>query len=248
MKQILKNAALCIVLSLLVAMFCIPAQAIGDPTNGQTVISSGSVGQGTGKQTTLVNFTASDLCGFEAIGNTSDPIFKSSAAWNANVLYTWLNSAEAETGIRGTLSNPSILQGASTLSVQLLAQYTKATTYKATLRLEGVDKAGAPLSLVATATASSANWQTVTFDISAFVENANLEVPCTVTVLTTSEAEEEEFVLWVHSIYTSSIETYPEYLLPVAAAACGFIVGFALFFVIYRATCKRNRRPRWEER
>ena len=248
MKRFVKMTALCILMTLLVAALCIPTQAIGDPTNGQTVISSGSVGQGTGKQTTLVNFTASDLCGFEAIGNTSDPTFKSSAAWNSNVLYTWVNSAEAETGIRGTLSNPSILQGASTLSVQLLAQYTKTTTYQATLRIEGVDKAGAPLVLVATTSASSASWQTVTFDISAFVENANLEAPCTLTVLTSSQAEEEEFVLWVHSIYTSSMEAYPEYLLPVAAAACGFIVGFALFFVIYRATCKRNRRPRWEER
>ena len=248
MTRFVKMTALCIVMTLLVAVLCIPAQAIGDPTNSQTIISSGSVGQGTGKQTTLVNFTASDLCGFEAIGNTSDPTFKSSAAWNANVLYTWINSAEAETGIRGTLSNPTVLQGASTLSVQILAQYTKTTTYQATLRLEGVDKNGAPLVMEATTAASSASWQTVTFDISAFVASANLEVPCTVTVLTSSEAEEEEFVLWVHSIYTSSMNTYPEYVLPIAAAACGFVVGFALFFVIYRATCKRNRRPRWEER
>jgi branched-chain amino acid transport system permease protein len=33
----------------------------------------------------------------------------------------------------------------------------------------------------------------------------------------------------------------------IAAAACGFAVGFALFFVIYRTTSKKNRRPRWEE-
>ncbi len=248
MKRFVKVAALCIVLSLFAALFCVPAQALGTPTDTKTIVSSGSVGKGSGKQTTLVDFTTSDLCGFDAIGNTAEPTFKSSAAWNANVLYTWINSAEAETGICGTLATASVLQGASTLSVRLLAQYTKTANYTVTLRLEGVDKTGAPLVLEAATLANSANWQTVTFDISAFVASANPESPCTVTLLTSSDAEAEEFVLWVHSLYTSSPETFPEFIIPVAVAVCGFILGFVLFFVIYRATCKRNRRPRWEER
>ena len=248
MKRFAKTVALCIVLSLVVALFCVPAQALGTPTDTKTIVGSGSVGAGTGKQTTLVDFTASDLCGFDAIGNTAEPTFKSSAAWNANVLYTWINSAEAETGICGTLATASVLQDASTLSVRLLAQYTKTANYTVTLRLQGVDKTGAPLVLEATTLANSANWQTVTFDISAFVASANLESPCTVTVLTSSNAEAEEFVLWVHSLYTSSVDAFPEFIIPVAAAACGFVLGFVLFFVIYRATCKQNRRPRWEER
>ena len=248
MKRFVKVAALCIVLSLFAALFCVPAQALGTPTNKKTIVSSGSVGAGSGKQTTLVDFTDSDLCGFDALGNTAEPTFKSSAAWNANVLYTWINSAEAETGICGTLATASVLQGASTLSVRLLAQYTKTANYTVTLRLEGVDKTGAPLVLEAAALANSANWQTVTFDISAFVASANPEAPCTVTLLTSSDAEAEEFVLWVHSLYTSSPEAFPEFIIPVAVAVCGFVLGFVLFFVIYRATCKRNRRPRWEER
>lgn len=248
MKRFAKTVALCIVLSLVVALFCVPAQALGTPTDTKTIVGSGSVGAGTGKQTTLVDFTASDLCGFDAIGNTAEPTFKSSAAWNANVLYTWINSAEAETGIYGTLATASVLQNASTLSVRLLAQYTKTANYTVTLRLQGVDKTGAPLVLEATTLANSANWQTVTFDISAFVASANLESPCTVTVLTSSNAEAEEFVLWVHSLYTSSVDAFPEFIIPVAAAACGLVLGFVLFFVIYRATCKQNRRPRWEER
>ena len=248
MKRFVKTAALCIVMTLLVgALFCIPTQALDTPSDSQTIVSSGSVGTGTGKQTTLVDFTTSDLCGFVALGNTAEPTFSPSSAWNANVLYTWINSAEAETGIRGTIAKASSLQGMSTLSVRLLAQYTKTTTYQATLRLEGVDKFGAPLTLEAVTLVSSASWQTITFDIAAFVEAVNPEEPCTVTVLTSSDAENEEFVLWVHSLYTSSLETYPEFLIPTAAAACGFIFGFALFFVIYRATCKKNRRPRWEE-
>ena len=248
MKRIAKLIPLCLVVVLIAALFCIPTQALGTPTDTTTILSSGSVGTGNGKQTTLVDFTASNLCGFDAIGNTAEPTFKPSAAWNANVLYTWIDSAEAKTGIYGTLATASVLQDASTISIRLLAQYTKTANYTVNLRLEGVDKTGAPLALEAAALASSASWQTVTFDISAFVSAVNLESPCTVTFLTSSDAEEEEFVLWVHSLYTSSVESFPEPLLPLAAAVCGFVLGFVPFFVIYRATCKRNRRPRWEER
>lgn len=248
MKKIAKLISLCIVMTLLIGALCVPTQAQQTSENAQTIVGSGAVGTGTGKQTTLVDFTASDLCGFEVIGNTTDPIFYPSNAWDANVLYAWLNSAEPETGIRGTIAKVSSLQGASTLSVRLFAQYTKTPTYQVTLRLEGVDKTGAPLVLEAAALASSKNyWQTVTFDISAFVEAANPEEPCTVSILTSSDAESEDFVLWVHSLYTSTPEVYPEFLIPTAAAACGFILGFTLFFVIYRATCKKNRRPRRQE-
>jgi len=81
-------------------------------------------------------------------------------------------------------------------------------------------------------------------DISAFAESANADAPCTLTVLTSSDAESEQFVLWVRSIYTSTLDSYPEWVIPAAAAACGLIFGFTLFFVIYRATCKKNRRYR----
>ena len=244
MKRMIKMITLSIVVTLLAsALFCIPAQAL----DARTIVGTGAVGTGTGKQTTLVDFTASDFCGFEAIGNTSDPTFVFSNASNANVLYTWVDSSTADTGIRGTLAKTSLLQNASTLSVHLLAQYAKTGTYTATLRLEGLDKAGAPLILEASVAASSASWQTVTFDIASFMAIANPDAPCTITLLTASSAEEEQFVLWVHSIYTSTPETQPEFLIPVIAAACGLVVGFTLFFVIYRTTCKKNRRPRWEE-
>ena len=248
MKRFVKIAALCIVMSLLATLLCLPAQALGTPTNTKTIVSSGSIGTGNGKQITVADFTTSDFCGFEAIGNITDPTFETSAAWNTKVLYSWIDSAESETGIRGTLASTALLQGATTLSVRLLAQYTKTTSYTATLRLEGVDKTGAPLILEAKTPVNASNWQTVTFDISAFVESASLDAPCTLTLLTSSDAESEEFVLWVHSIYTNAPEAFPDFIIPVAAAVCGFILGFVLFFVIYRATCKRNRRPRWEER
>lgn len=247
MKRFAKLTALCIVIAFVAALFCLPAQA-ADATEGKTIIGSGSVGVGTGNQTTLVDFTTSDLCGFEAVGNTEEPIFYYSSTQKTNVLYTWINSAESETGICGTLASASSLQGASTLSVRLFAQYTKATSHKVTLRLEGVDKTGAPLALEATVTECPASWQTVTFDISAFVESANLNAPCTIRILTSSDAEDEVFVLWVHSIYTSSLQSYPEFLIPAVAAVGGLIVGFVLFFVIYRTTCKKNRRRQGEFR
>ena len=245
MKRFVKIISLCMMMALVAALLCAPASALG--ADEKNILSTGSVGKGVGTQTTLVDFTASDLCGFEVLGNMASPTFTQSGAWGTPVLYAWIDSAEAETGIRGTLPSASLV-GAETLSVQLLAQYTKTQNYAVTLLLEGTDKTGAPLSLTASASVSAASWQTVTFDISEFANEANTETPTTVTLLTSSPADDEQFVLWVHSIYTSSMNTYPEYVLPIAAAACGFVVGFALFFVIYRATCKRNRRPRWEER
>ena len=134
------------------------------------------------------------------------------------------------------------------LSVQLLAQYTKTASYGITLILEGTDKNGAPLSLAASTTASAASWQTVTFDISAFVAEADSNAPCTVTILTSSDAaDSEQFVLWVRSIYTSTLQANPEFIIPIAAAAVGFLFGFAFFYVIYRTTCKKNRRFYREE-
>ena len=247
MKRFAKMTALCLTLTLLAALFCAPAQALGASFQSHNIVSNASVGEGSGKQTTLVDFTTSDLGVFGTLGNIAAPTFAQSGAWGSPVLYTWLDSAEAETGIRGTLPATSQLANADTLSIQLLAQYTKSTNYKVTLQLSGTDKNGAPLTLEASTTASAANWQTVTFDVSAFVSLADPDAPCTVTVLTSTDAaESEQFVLWVRSLYTSRLEAFPEIVIPVACAAVGFLLGFALFFVIYRATCKQNRRPRRE--
>jgi hypothetical protein len=244
MKRFVKLAALCIAITLLAAtVFCIPAQAM----ESRTLVGNGSVGEGVGKQTTLVDFTASDLSGFDAVGNTAAPTFANSNRWNANVLYTWMDSSNAETGICGTIAKTSLLQNASTLSVHLLAQYKKTEAYTATLRLESLDKTGAPLVMEAATAVSPASWQTVTFEISSFLELANPDAPCKITLLTSSNNESEQFVLWVHSIYTSTPETQPEFLIPVIAAAGGFLFGFAFFFVIYRATCKKNRHSRRQE-
>ena len=247
MKRFVKMISLCIMLSLVAALFCLPAGALG-ATEQKHIVGNGSVGNGVGKQTTLVDFTASDLCGFETLGNIAEPTFAQSSAWGAPVLFVWIDSAEAETGICGTLESASLLKNADTLSIQLLAQYTKTQNYGVTLVLEGTDKEGKPLSYTADTTAFSASWQTVTFDVSAFTHEADADAPCTVKFLTSSNATEtEQCVLWVRSLYTSQMQTYPEFILPIGAAVVGFVFGFTFFFVIYRATCKKNRRNRREE-
>ena len=244
MKRIAKLIALCMVMTLLcAALFSLPAQALAT-AEPKTVVSSGSVSTGVGTQTTLVNFTNSNLYGFEALGNTTSPAFTYSETWKTNVLSARINSAEGETGIRGNLPDTSLLQDKSTLSVRLLAQYAKTTNYTLTLVLEGTDKSGAPLTLTADVVVPATYWQTVTFDISAFTSSANLAAPCTVSILTSSDAESEEFVLWVHSIYANTLETSYEMLMPAAIAGGGMLVGFAFFFVIYCATCKKNKRRR----
>ena len=244
MKKIAKLIALCMMLALVASLLIAPAGAIGTAQQ-KHIIATGSVGEGSGKQTTLVDFTASDLCGFEALGTIAAPSFVQSGAWGTPVLYAWIDSAQPETGICGRIETASLLNGADTLSIQLLAQYTKVANYGVTLILEGIDKSGTPLSFEAATTASSANWQTVTFDVSAFTEAADPDAPCTIKVLTSSNAEEtEQLVLWVHSLYTSNLKSYPEFILPVAAAVVGFIFGFTLFFIIYRATCKKKRHHR----
>ena len=248
MKRFAKILVLTMIAALVATLFIAPAGALG-ATHERTIVGTGSTGDGVGKQTTLVDFTTSNLGVFETLGNIAAPTFVQSGAWGTPVLYTWVDSAEAQTGICGTLENASLLQNANTLSIQLLAQYTKSANYTVTLLLSGTDKNGNVLNYEASTLASAANWQTVTFDVSAFVNEVNTDMPCTIKVLTSSDAEEsEQFVLWVRSLYTSKTETFPEFLIPTAAAVVGFLFGFTFYFVIYRATCKKNRRPRWEER
>ena len=244
MKRFVKILSLCMMMALVAALLCAPASALG--ADEKNILSTGSAGVGVGSKTTLVDFTASDLCGFEVLGSMASPTFTQSGAWGTPVLYAWIDSTEAETGIRGTLSSASLV-GAETLSVQLLAQYTKTQNYAVTLLLEGTDKNGAPLSLSASASVSAASWQTVTFDISEFANEVNTEAPTTVKLLTSSPSEDEQFVLWVHSLYVSQLESFPEFILPVGSALVGFVFGFSFYFIIYRATCKKNRRNRREE-
>ena len=241
MKRFAKLLLAMTILSVCLWGMMIPAQA-------QTIVGNASVGEGVGKQTTLIDFSNADLGGFEMIGNAADPAFGYSEAWKSTVLKAPLLSSADQTGIRGSFASTSIPGGASSLSIQLLAQYTGVQNYRATLCLEGVDNTGAPIIWEGHTIATAGHWETVTFDISAFLASVNPDSPCTLTLLTSADTESDiPFTLFVKSIYINTPESFPDFILPVAAATCGFVIGFTFFFVIYRATCKRNRRPRWEE-
>ena len=245
MRKFVKLIALCTVMVLVATtLLSVSAQAL-ENSNSKTIVTTGAVGTGIGKQTTLVDFTTSNLYGFETLGNTVAPAFGFYETWQTNVLSTRIDSAQAQTGIHGTLANAALLKGTSTLSVRLLAQYANAADYTLTLCLEGTDKSGSPISLRSTASVPTTYWQTVTFDISAFAARANLDAPCKMTLLTSSNVESQEFVLWVHSIYASTLESIPDILMPAVIAGGSLVVGFTLFFVIYCTTCKKKRRPRW---
>ena len=244
MKRFAKTTALCLALTLLVALLCTPVQALGAaPT--KAIVGTGSIGEGVGKQTTVVDFAGSDLCGFTPVAGIESLSFGSSAVWGTNVLKTYLSTKDSKTGIQKTMPDASLLKDADTLSVQMVAQ---ASSYLVTLCLSGVDKNGSPLSWEAKVPVTTNHWQTVTFDISAFVALANTSAPVTLTLLASAQNEESTGAAWmIKSLYVSSPDTFPEFILPLAATACGLVLGFTLFFVIYRTTCKKNRRPRWEE-
>ena len=244
MKRFAKTAALCLALTLIVALLCAPVQALDTPPT-KSIVGSGSIGEGVGKQTTVVDFSNSNLNGFVPFAGTESLTFINSVGWQTNVLKTHLGSPDSESGIQKTFSDASVLKDASTLSVQLVAQ---ARSYVVTLRLAGVDNHGAPLTWEAQVPVATNHWKTITFDISAFVALVHAGAPVSITILASAQNEEDIGVDWmIKSLYVSTQKTLPEFLLPTASAACGFAVGFTLFFVIYRTTCKKNRRPRHGE-
>jgi hypothetical protein len=238
MKRFVKASTLCIIMALIAALLCAPIQA-----STQHIVGNGAVGEGVGKQTTLVDFANSELDGFGPLAGTETLTFVASNAWGTNVLKTFLSSPEAEMGIVKTFDDASILQDVSTLSVQLVAQ---TQSYIVTLRLSGVDKNGSAVTWEAHVNASTKEWQTITFDVAAFASLIDTSAPVTITLLASSENGAGAGWM-VKSLYVSAPQNFPEIVLPIAAAVCGLALGFALFFVIHRSKLNKNRRPRWEE-
>lgn len=243
MKRFVKVAALCLALTCLVSLFFAPVQA-ADATPTKNIVGNGTVGEGVGKQTTVVDFADTGLDGFAALSTESVTIGHSES-WQTSVLKINLASAGTKTGVQKTFGDAAFLADASTLSLHMVAQ---ASSYTVTLHLLGVDKNGAPIVLEAQATVTTNEWQTVTFDVSSFAALVDTAAPVTVTLTTSAKDAVSSGANWmIKSIYVGTLQSFPELVLPIAAAACGLVLGFFLFFIIYRATCKRNRRPHWEE-
>lgn len=245
MKRFVKITALCMILTVVVALLCAPAGALGT-TSAKEIVGRGAVGEGVGKQTIVVDFANSSLDGFASFSGSETLTVGASAVWGTNVLKTHLASPDGVAGIQKTFADASVFAGASSLSVQLVAQ---TNSYTVTLRLSGTDKNGSPVTWEASTTASTNHWQTITFDIAAFTAQIDTAAPTTLALLASATTQESTGADWmIKSLYVCAPQTIPEYVLPLASAICGFVVGFSIFFVIYRTTCKKNRRPRWEER
>ena len=243
MKRFVKLAALCMVITLL--SLSVFSTLLTVQASTSFMVGNGDIGEGVGKQTTLVDFANSDLDGFAPYSGTESLSLGSSAVWGTDVLKTKLSSPENEEGITKTFADASILTDASTLSIQQVAQ---TTAYAVTLRLLGTDKDGAPLAYVAHVNATSNEWQTITFDIATFSSLIDTTAPLSITVLGSAQNEENAGASWmIKSLYICTPETFPEIIIPLVAAICGLTIGVILLVVIYRTVCKKNRRPRWEE-
>ena len=214
------------------------------PTNRKTLTGTGSHGVGSGNCTTLFDFTTSNTYEFTAAGGITLPAIQHSGDWNAPTLYTWMHAGKPETGVRKILSSAAVLEGASMLSVQALAQYqnTRACTF--TLRLQGVDTHGQVLVYEAKADVTAGSWQYVTFSIAPFVAEADPDQPCLMTLLTTpAKPSDENFVFWVKAFYLYEPQSGIPLLLPVILVTVGCGASFLLFYLLYR----RSRRLRARE-
>ncbi len=246
MKKFVKTSTLCIIMALFAALLCAPIQA-AETASTQHIVGNGAVGEGVGKQTTLVDFANSELDGFGPFTGSETLTFGSSGVWGTNVLKTFLASPESEMGIQKTFSDASVLKNASSLSVQTVVS-KKDVAYRVTLRFSGTDKNGAPVTWEAHVNASTNHWQTITFDIAAFTKLIDTNAPVTLTLSGSANNEDSTGASWmIKSIYTNTAQNFPEIVLPIAAAVCGLVLGFVLFFVIYRSKLNKSRRPRWEE-
>ena len=206
-----------------------------------SLVGIGSMGDVEGHRTTVFDFSGGSTYGFSALGGIEAPVIRDSAALSKPVLYTFLDAKSSETGVVGRIEDPSVLQGASSLSVHLLAQYAIGGEYTLTLRLEGVKKSGEHLQYEAQAQAVSGSWQTVSFHISSFVGDIDFSSPCVITLLSEPVQESEEsFVLWVSGVQASTPMADIGFLLPVGLALGGAAFGFFFFFLIHRHVNKRR--------
>lgn len=205
---------------------------------------NGSTGFGVGEQKNLFDFTSGETFGFAAVGGLSEPQSRDSAAWGKPVLYTWLNAAQEQTGVRKMMENGLRLKDATALTLQLLAQYDIAEPCVLTLCLSGMDENGAAVSYESSIKFEGKKWQTATFDISEFVASADLSQECVLTVFCKPTTDtDENFVLFLKGVYAYYPQGGTTMILPIVLVAVGAVLGFALIVVLYlRARVHKRKR------
>ena len=208
----------------------------------KTDTGSASLGLGAFVENALFDFSVGDTLGFTGVGSVTVPETRNSAAYSAPVLYTWLEPTYGNTaGVRKILSDASALDGAMSVSVRLLTQVPNAETVTARLRLDGTANDGTLLSYESEIEIANGSWQTVTFQISSFVADANLSRPCILTLTTTPDREtDEEYVLWVRGMDIRQPEQDHGILIPTLLILCGVLLGFLGVFILYHHSGKKK--------
>ena len=205
-----------------------------------------NVGAGGLEENILFDFTEGDTFGFTGVGSLGAPESHNSAAWDAPVLYTWINPTyENRGGVRKIFDDATVLEKASSLSVQLLTQIPDSERCTAYLRLEGLTESGARLTYESQAEIQNGTWQTVTYQIGNFIAEADLSRPCILTLTTeTAEECEEEYVLWVKGMNVRTPSGGIGNTGAILLILAGVLVGFLAVFLIYRKTSKKHNRKR----
>ncbi len=229
----------------------------GMPPSRRLLYGTGNPGAGSGHASPFFDFTDGTIHGFSAVGAAnagSDPTCKLSASYQKNVLYVSLDSRNPETGVRKLLSNGEALRDATSISIHALSQYKDRanTSYTVTLRLSGVDSSGDPVTLEATSPMTAHTWQTVNFNIAAFVSIADLSKPVVLTLLSNDhtaspDAATEPFGFWIYSINVYSPQGNYGWIPILILVLPGVLIGFGLILWLYRRAANKPahiRRPR----
>lgn len=223
-------------------------------TSRRTLTGTGNLSTGSGKKEALFDFTTGNRYDFSAVGGsdmpaTENPQIYQSGTYNDPVLYTWLNTASPQTGVRKILSSGEALVDATSISMHLLAQYNQADIRSCifVLQLQGEDENGMPIHFEAQVNAPVRVWQDVNFNVSTFTAAADLSRPVVMTLLVCTDdsvenVEEDDFGLWIKEISIHYPKNDYALFFTILIAVAGGAVGFFLIFWIYRRSRRTRRR------
>ncbi|MBQ9784412.1 MAG: hypothetical protein IJW29_09880 [Clostridia bacterium] len=219
----------------------------------KVLTGTGNLSTGSGKKTVLYDFTSGERYDFSAVGGSDmpprdNPMSYQSGAYNDPVLYTWLNTASPQTGVRKILSNGEELRDATSISMHVLAQYNQADIKSCImiLQLQGVDENGMPIRFEAQTNAPVRVWQDVNFNVSAFTSAADLSQPVVMTFLVTTDdtvenVDEDDFGLWIREISVHRPKNDYALFFTILATVVGVSVGFFLILWAYRRSRRAHR-------
>ena len=221
-------------------------------TSRRTLKGTGNLSTGSGKKKTLFDFTTGERYDFSAVGGSDMPASENpqsyqSGTYNNPVLYTWLNTASPQTGVRKIFSNGEALADVTSISMHLLAQYKQSDIRSCILilQLQGEDENGMPIHFEAQVSAPTRVWQDVNFNVSSFTAAADLARPVVMTLLVCTDdsvenVEEDDFGLWIKEINVHYPKSNYTLFFTILIAVTGGAISFFLIFWLYR----RSRRAR----